>query len=211
VLTSVGLETDRSETSFARIYRYFNRKSHPVVIDVTVGEAYSWKTLWSEVDKRTGKTIKEGMEFHGLDNRKTSATTKIHDITTPLPFPDACSDLVYFDPPFYTREDDEEYEAGKLVKEEVFTTEKILNGMIENLKTEVPRVLKPNGVFIVKIMDSYVGNFYTPTHFVFEKAFSQTMRYAASFAVGTDLKRRTYLLYNNFVFFLVFKNDRRTV
>ncbi len=177
----------------------------PVIVDLTVGEGRAWELI--PLARRTN--------FYGFDIRKTSLTTKIHDISKPLPLLDRCADLVYFDPPFFFRtgaNDESPYNPTDYSDVEAFADVGKFNQILENLSEEVPRVLKEKGFFLAQIMDMYKGPLgtgrYYPTHYkVLQMClqFKPQFKWLATFDIIIKKRGMAYGVLANVVHYYLFR------
>ena len=188
--------------AFRRILLFF--KPPPAdILDLTYGNGKSWESLEQHEKKHYNITK--------MDLYSTSADIKA-DVRLPLPFKSRNFDVVYFDPPFYFRE--EIYPTipvitGKILSDEkeLFWTKNDLSKSVINLGSEVPRVLRTNGIFIVKISDSYVGKKYIPTHIKVGAFLSKKMSMIATIIAFSQTKKTSmpgFVRLNNF-YYLIFE------
>jgi len=163
---------DSTNNAFQKILNFFVKK-HSIVLDLTYGRGLSWRNIETDyriikVDKR--KLFKDVIksDFNEYLNKKERDSV----------------DCIYFDPPYYFKEKILQFDIkNQMLNEEneVFWTQKEFEQSINNIQREIPRVLKINGIFIIKIMDGYIGKNYYPIAFDFFNKMSKTLHPIGTF------------------------------
>jgi DNA modification methylase len=183
---------------FQKILNHFVKKES-VVLDITYGRGLSWKNAKKEykvikVDKRALFKDVIRADFNEFLRKKESGSV----------------DCIYFDPPYYFKEKISGFDIkGQTFNndKEVFWTEYEFFQALKTLQSEVPRVLKRNGFFIVKIMDGYIGKKYYPLGFEIFSKMSKVMEPKGIFICPINKKDNILqLIRTNFIYYLVFQN-----
>ncbi len=188
-----------TNTVFQYILKYFCKKNS-TVLDITYGRGLSWENP------------KDGFSYNVIkvDKRKLADDVIQDDFNKYLKKKESESvDCVYFDPPYYFKEKIKKFDInGQMLddEEEVFWTEKEFKESLDTLEKEVPRILKENGILIVKIMDGYVAKDYFPNAFdVFERM-KKVMKPMGTFICPIQRKNTIIKLIRvNHIYYLVFQ------
>lgn len=183
---------------FQRILNFFV-KDGSIVLDITYGRGLSWKDL------------KENYKIIKVDKRKLFDDVVKADFNDYLKKKESNSvDCIYFDPPYYFKEKISNFDINNQMlnnEEEVFWTEEEFRQALSTLQIEVPRVLKKEGIFIVKIMDGYIGKKYFPLAFELFNAMIKRMEAQGIFICPINKKDKiSELIRINHIYYLVFKN-----
>jgi DNA modification methylase len=183
---------------FQRILNFFVKEGS-IVLDITYGRGLSWKDL------------KENYKIIKVDKRKLFDDVIKADFNDYLKKKESNSvDCIYFDPPYYFKEKISNFDINDQMlnnEKEVFWTEEEFRQALSTLQTEVPRVLKKDGIFIVKIMDGYIGKKYFPLAFELFNAMIKRMEPQGIFICPINKKDRiSELIRINHIYYLVFKN-----
>ncbi len=183
---------------FQRILRFFV-KENSIVLDITYGRGLSWDDL------------KESYVVLKVDKRKTFEDVIQADFNDYLKNKDGSSvDCIYYDSPYYFKEKIRQFNIkGQMLSEteEVFWTEAEFERALQTIQKEVPRVLKGSGVFIVKIMDGYIGKEYYPLAFKIFDAMSKVMKAKGTFICPIQKKDNVVqLIRENHIYYLIFEN-----
>lgn len=147
----------------SKVFQYLVNKFAPkdgIVLDLTYGRGLSWQ----------GFENKKNLNIIKVDKRKTENDVIQMDLCLYLEkVKDESFDVIYFDPPHYfcdkvSKLNVEGRDLNNI--EEVYCSEKEFLRMLDCVSKHVKRVLKNNGVLIVKMIDGYVGKTYYPNTFL---------------------------------------------
>lgn len=183
-----------------KILKFFVKEGS-TILDLTYGRGLSWKDIEEnhkliKVDKR--KLFEDVIESDFNDYLKKREDNSV--------------DCVYFDPPYYFKEKITHFNInGQMLDEEkeVFWTEKEFEESLNNLQKEIPRILKERGIFIVKIMDGYIGKEYYPLAFNLFNAISKLLCPRGIFICPIQKTDNiSSLIRTNHIYYLVF--EKRT-
>jgi len=183
---------------FQKILAYFV-KPPARILDLTYGEGHSWEGFQHN-------TLLGAYEVVKMDIRRLPGIDVQADCRS-LPFRDSYFDCAYFDPPFFVKEGKGKRARGTMLsaEDEVSWTHEEYREALEALKHEIPRVLKPGGVLIFKIMDEYVGHKFYPNHFIGYEALCGAMTPVAHFMCPLTRKGMPGLIVSNVIHYLVFR------
>jgi hypothetical protein len=134
-------------------------KKEGIVADITFADGLAWKDF---DNKKNFKIIKS-------DKRKTQGDVKKQTIKEFFENTKRESlDGIYFDPPHYFKDkvsklNYKDKDLGD--EEEVYTTEKEFEEMVNIVGENAHKVLKEKGILIIKMIDGYVGTTWFPNTF----------------------------------------------
>lgn len=188
---------DSTNNALQKILKFFVKK-HSIVLDLTYGRGLSWRNAETnykiiKVDKR--KLFKDVIksDFNEYLNKKESNSVE----------------CIYFDPPYYFKEKITQFDIKKQMldeENEVFWTQKEFEQSTINLQREIPRVLKIKGIFIVKIMDGYIGKNYYPLAFDIFNKMSKKLRPIGTFICPIQKQGNvSTLIRSNHIYYLIFE------
>ncbi len=185
---------------FQKILNFFVKQGS-VVLDLTYGRGLSWENL-----KGNYKIIK-------VDKRKLFEDVIKTDFNDYLRKKESNSvDCVYYDPPYYFKEKIKQFDIKDQLlnhDEEVFWTEKEFEESLQTIQKEVPRVLRDEGIFIVKIMDGYIGKEFYPNAFRIFEVMLNVMKSKGIFICPIQRKDTILrLVRENHIYYLVFENKK---
>ena len=191
---------DSTDNAFKKILRFFVKKDS-IVLDLTYGRGLSWKKV-----EKDHKVIK-------VDKRKLFAEVIRSDFNEYLKKKKSSSvDCIYFDPPYYFKEKITEFDIKSQMfdeEKEVFWTQRNFEKSLNSLQSDVPRVLKEKGTFIVKIMDGYIGKKYYPLAFNIFNKMSKVLYPIGTFICPINKKDNvSNLIRTNHIYYLVFKKTK---
>jgi DNA modification methylase len=191
-----------SKKVFQHLLTHFVKKN-AVIVDLTYGDGISWQgfsNLW-------GYTIIK------VDKRKTESDVIQQDLKDFLKqSKNESFDAIFFDPPHYfsdkvSRLNTEGRDLSDV--EEVYCAEKEFEEMIECVGKEAHRVLRNNGILIIKMIDGYVGKKYYPNIF---KTFNSIVKLEPLGCFVCVLNRKSgapNLVQINHIYFLVFEKKNK--
>ena len=185
---------------FQKILKFFV-KPDSLILDINYGRGLSWVDL------------KEKYTIIKVDKRKLFNDVIKADLNDYLKKKESNSvDAVYFDPPYYFKEKIGQYNINNQMlndEKEVFWTEKEFDEALQTIQKEIPRILKDNGVFIVKIMDGYIGKNYYPNAFKLFKVMFGVMRSEGIFICPIQKKDLIHnFIRENHIYYLVFRKEK---
>ena len=184
---------------FQKILKFFV-KQNSLILDMTYGRGLSWQD------------IQEKYNLTKVDKRKLFDDVIKSDFKDYLKeIKDSSFNCLYFDPPYYFKEKIKNFNIKDLMlnhDEEVFWTEKEFRESLEILKKEVPRILKDRGIFIVKIMDGYIGKEYYPNAFEIFNIFTNIMIPRGIFICPIQRKDTIiHFIRENHIYYIVFQKE----
>ena len=173
------------------------------ILDTTYGEGKSWKGV--QLSSLFGN-----FELVTMDKRRLDGVSIVANLGEPLPFEEKSFDCVYFDPPYFMEDMTESGSSGGFQREEVWWTRDEFYKVLSNLSIEIPRILKPNGIFIIKVMDFYWEDTYFPSAFELYRKFYSVLEPRATFItpIQRSWQAGTTLVRANFIYYLVMKQRR---
>jgi len=129
------------------------------IADITYADGLAWK----DFDNKKGFVIVKS------DKRKTQQDVRKQTIEEFFKITKSESyDCIYFDPPHYFSD-----KVSKLNfknkdlsdKKEIYTTEKEFKEMVTCVGENAYKILKDNGILIIKMIDGYIGSKFYPNTF----------------------------------------------
>lgn len=181
---------------FQRILGFFVRPDS-IVLDLTYGRGLCWKNIFSKyrvikIDKR--KFFPEIIQIDFKEYLKKSKDLQI--------------DCVYYDPPYYFREKIKSFNIQNQLlnySAEVFWTQEEFEESLQVIKEHVPRILKEGGIFIIKIMDGYIGKTYYPNAFRIFQELNTKLKPIGIFICPIQKKSNVpQFIRTNHIYYLVF-------
>jgi len=188
-----------TNTAFQKILKFFVKKES-IILDITYGRGLSWKNI--EEDYKLIKVDKRKF-FNDVIKANLNDFLKEKE--------DSSVDCIFFDPPYYFKEKIQRYnlQKGLLFNEnEIFWTEDEFDKSLDNIKKEVPRILKNDGIFIIKIMDGYIGKKHYPNAFILFNALNKIMESKGIFICPIKREDNDYFVRENHIYYIIFKKEK---